>query len=445
MVFCCRSKDWRDKMQLYHIVFNNLRRRKAKMFFVLLGLVIGIATIVSVYGVVETMKTEMTKQVTEFGVNVVITPDSGGLTFSYGGITLPEIMYDVNQLTNEDLEQISLLPSQNMIRITAPKLMGMERLETGQQVTVVGAHLREEFLVKPWMRLGQIESMENDKNKIEASLSSGEASSEESTSEDKKTMDYEAIDLSREILEELNISDKDVIIGAVLAKNLSLKKGDTIKIADEVFNIYDTLLESGNIEDQQIFMNLSEAQELLNRPDEITVIEMAVDYLQGSEEALLAEISERLPDTHVTSLRQETLRQDEMLGRLVRFGTAISLIILLVGMLVVGLTMLSSVRERTREIGIFRAIGFQKKHITQMIVMEGTIISLIGGLIGFVAGMFIAGYIGPLIIESEMQVAWSPTLLVMALSVSVVIGVTASLYPAYKATKLDPVEALRFI
>ncbi|SET00636.1 ABC transporter permease [Anaerobranca gottschalkii] len=69
---------------LYLIVINNLRRRKMKMFLVLLGLIIGIATIVSVYGIVEVMKEEITRQFTEFGVNVIITPDSGGLTFSYG-------------------------------------------------------------------------------------------------------------------------------------------------------------------------------------------------------------------------------------------------------------------------------------------------------------------------------------------------------------------------
>ncbi|WP_069999993.1 ABC transporter permease [Cellulosilyticum sp. I15G10I2] len=432
-------------MQLYHIVLNNLRRRKAKMLFVLLGLIIGIATIVSVYGVVETMKTEMTRQVTEFGVNVVITPDSGGLTFSYGGITLPEIMYDVNELTSEDLDKINGLPSKEMVRVIAPKLIGMEMLETGQKVTVVGANLQEEFTVKPWLRIDTSEPM-SEVNRLDGEASSNEILENKAIDNaEKKEMDYEAIDLTREDITQLNLSDQEIIIGSVLAKSLGVSSGDTITIAGSELEVYATLLESGTIQDQQLFMNLPAAQSLLERPDKITVIEMAVDYFLGSEEALLTEIKEELPHTNVTSLRQETLRQDEMLTRLVRFGTAISILVLLVGMFVVGLTMLSSVRERTREIGIFRALGFRRKHITQMIIMEGTIISFIGGVIGFIMGMFIARYASPLFIGAEMQVAWRLDLLLIALGTSVIIGLISSLYPAYQAAKLDPVEALRFI
>ena len=414
-------------MQLYHIVLANLKRRKAKMFFVLLGLMIGIATIVSVYGVVETMKIEMTKQVSEFGVNVVITPDSGGLTFSYGGITLPEIMYDVNQLKTEDLEQMGKLPSKDMIRVVAPKLIGKKSLETGQKLTIVGADLQEEFLIKPWLRL---ENMELRSSKVQQM---GEE------------MDYEVLDLSREAIESLKVSNKEIIIGAELAKNLAITQGDTLTIEDTSFKVYAVLLESGTEQDQQVFMNLAAAQDLLGRPNEITVIEMAVDYFLGKEELLLAEISEKLPHANVSSLRQETLRQDEMLGRLIRFGTALSAIILLIGMLVVALTMLSAIRERTREIGIFRALGFRKKHITQIILLEGAIVSVIGGLIGFVVGMLIAAYVGPVLLGAKMQIAWRLDLLFISVTLSVIIGLLSSIYPAHKAANLDPVQALRFI
>lgn len=413
-------------MQLYHIVLANLKRRKAKMFFVLLGLIIGIATIVSVYGIVETMKIEMTKQVTEFGVNVVITPDSGGLSFSYGGITLPEIMYDVNQLTTEDLDELNKLPSKEMIRVIAPKLIGKKSLETGQKITIVGADLQEEFLVKPWLRL---ENMELESSKVDM----GEG------------MEYEALDLSREAIESLQVSNEEVIIGYALAKNLGIMQGDTLTIEDTSFKVYAILLESGTEQDQQVLMNLTAAQDLLDRPNEITVIEMAVDYFSGKEEVLLAELSEKLPHAQVSSLRQETLRQDEMLGRLIRFGTAISAIILLIGMLVVGLTMLSAIRERTREIGIFRALGFRKKHITQIILLEGAIVSVIGGLIGFVVGMLIASYVGPMLLGAKIQIAWRLDLLLISVILSVIIGLLSSIYPAHKAANLDPTQALRFI
>ncbi len=428
-------------MQLYHITINNLRRRKAKMFFVLLGLIIGIATIVSVYGVVETMKTEMTRQVSEFGVNVIITPDAGGLTFSYGGITLPEIMYDVEQLNTADVEAIDKLPSRNMIRVVAPKLLGVD-MHGEHKVIIVGANIREEFLVKPWLKIIDDTQLQ----KVEVNINEGTEKSNETNEEiNDKKMDFEAIDLTRQDLEELNLSNNQILIGSTVAATLKVTKGDVLTLSGQELEVYGVLSVSGTMEDQQIFMNLGAAQELLGRSDEITVIEMAVDYLSGSEEDLLSEINLALPNTRVTSLRQETLRRDEMLMRMVRFGIALSTLVLLVGMLVVGLTMSSSVRERTREIGVFRALGFRKSHIVKMIVMEGVSISIVGGFLGYFAGMFITGYAGPLLAGMEIQVPWRIDILFIAIGLAVVIGLLSSLIPAYQASKQDPVEALRFI
>jgi len=404
------------------------------MFFVLLGLAIGIATIVSVYGVVETMKAEMTRQVTEFGVNVVITPDAGGLTFSYGGIALPEIMYDVEQLTTEDVIAVEELPSRNMIRVVAPKLIGMNQHKS-HKVIVVGANLQQEFLVKPWLRI-----------KDEKYMPQVEEPKEETTeNENGKNMDFEAIDLTRQDLEQLNLSDQQVLMGSAVAASLKIQKGDFLTLSGQDMEVYGILAESGSIEDQQIFMNIQVAQEILDRPGEITVIEMAVDYMIGSEEALLLELNQALPHTNITSLRQETLRRDEMLVRLVRFGMTISVLVLLVGMLVVGLTMSNAVRERTREIGVFRALGFRKSDIAQIILMEGALISIIGGVLGFIGGMLIARYAGPIFAGMDILVPWRVDILLIAVGLAMMIGLLSSLYPAYKAANQDPVEALRFI
>lgn len=401
-------------MQLFNIIINNLRRRKSKMFFMLFGIVIGIATIVSVFNVVESMKAQMTKKVSEYGVNVVITPDSGGLTFSYGGILLPEILYDVEQLTNEDVEKIANLSSNDMIRITAPKLISVQMLEDGQKVTVIGGELKQEFQIKPWL------TIEN---------------------EDRSVMEQN----TRQDIDLIELSKNQIIIGNALANSLNVKTGDFIKISEKEFEIKFILSESGEAEDNQILMNLLTAQTLFDKPNEITAIDLSVDYVAGSEEVLLEQIKENLPHAQVSSLRQETLRRDEMLGRLVRFGVAISILIILIGMLVVGITMSGSVRERTREIGIFRAIGFRKSHIVKIILSEAVIISFIGGVLGYLVGNLIAGYAGPLLIGEAIQSQWSVMILFLSVGLSVVIGLISGIMPAIKAANLDPAEALRFI
>lgn len=416
-------------MQLYHIILNNIRRRKLKMIFVLFGMVIGIATMVSVYSLVDSMKREMTQKVSEFGVNMVIKPDSNGLTFSYGGITLPEIMYDVEQLNMDDVAQLNTLESKEMIRVVAPKLLGIGYLETGERVNIVGASIKEEFTVKPWLKFADINSQANQKQSIK----------------NEKEMDYENLDLLRQDLDIISLTDNQIIVGSILADSIKVKQGDKINISKKIYEVKYILSESGSVEDKQLIMNLSSAQNILGRPDEVTMIDMSVDYLKGSEESLLREIKEGLPNSQVSSQRQETLRQDSLLNRLVRFGVSLSIIVLLVGMMVISLTMSSAVRERTREIGIFRALGFRKSHIIKIIVYEGLIISLVGGFLGFIVGMIMANYAIPIFFENNIRVSWNILLLSLSIIISVVIGLLSSIYPALKASKLDPAEALRYI
>ncbi|KAF0091599.1 MAG: Uncharacterized protein FD141_1388 [Fusobacteria bacterium] len=415
-------------MQLYHIILNNLRRRKLKMLFILFGMVIGIATMVSVYSVVDSMKSEMTRKVSEYGVNVVITPNSDGLTFSYGGITLPEVMYDIEQLTMDDVNQLTQLQSKNMIRIVSPKLIGNGNLATGERVNIVGANIKEEFTVKPWLKIADDKSQQFKKKPV-----------------NNKEMDYEKLDLLRQDLEVLNLSDNQIIVGSAQAVTSKIVKGDILNISGRNYEVKFILSESGAMEDKQIFMNLASAQNLLSKPGEISMIDMSVDYLKGSEESLLSEIKEGLPNSQVLSQRQESMRQDDLLNRLVRFGVSLSIIVLLVGMLVISLTMSSAVRERTREIGIFRALGFRKSHIVKIIIYEGLIISVIGGVIGYLIGMLLANYAAPIFFDSDVQVTWNIFLFFISILISVVIGILSSLYPALKAAKLDPAEALRFI
>lgn len=418
-------------MQLHNIILNNLRRCISKMFFMLIGIVIGIATMVSVYNVIQAMQAQMTKQVSEFGVNVVITPDSGGLTFSYGGIILPEILYDVEQLTNEDVEAIENLESKNMIRIAAPKLISVETLNMDQTITVIGANLRQEFQIKPWLTIRNPESIE------ENVLKSFDSSDMEK--------DYTKIDINRQDLDLVDIKDNQVILGNGLAKALNIMEGDIINLSGNELEVVSILAESGEAEDNQILMNLASAQILLDKPEEITEIDISVDYNAGSEEVFLREIADKVPKAQVTSLRQETLRKDEMLGRIVRFGVAISILIFFIGMLVVGITMSGSVRERTREIGIFRALGFRKAHIIKIILSESVIMCFIGGIFGYIAGNLVSSYAIPLFIGEVIPMGWNAWILLGSVGISVMIGLVSGIIPALRAARLDPVEALRFI
>ncbi|MBS3983442.1 MAG: ABC transporter permease [Dethiobacter sp.] len=436
-------------MQLYHIALNNILRRKVKMLFVLLGLLIGIATMVSVYGVVEAMRTEMTRQVAQFGANVIITPDAGELTFSYGGITLPAVLFDVEQLTGEDVAAIENISLREAIRAVAPKLLGLAVAGGGhlgdanaQNVVVVGVNLQQEFMVKPWLRLRSAEEMQSDEQNTPERSNVPAA---DTVPEEEKEMDFAMLDLAREDLTRLVLSDEQILVGSTLAATLGVMEGDLLTLSGQEFQVFAVLKDSGSAEDEQILLNLSAAQALLGRPEQVTLIELAADFTLGSEEVLLSQLREALPNVEVTSLRQEALRRDEMITRLVRFGTSVSVLILFVGMLVVGLTMSGAVRERTREIGVFRAIGFRKSDVAKIILLEGLIVSVLGGMLGYFVGMAVAYYAGPLLANMSIQVPWRLEIFGLAVLLAILIGLLASIVPARQAAKLDPAEALRFI
>jgi len=400
-----------------------------KSIFIMLGLAIGIATIVSIYIVLETMKLEMTRQMTDYGANILITADRGELTFSYGGISIPGVLYDVEQLTTENLFAIDTIDSRPMIRAVVPKILGMIPVG-GETVIIAGSDLKSEFLIKPWLRI--VDFIPETKETIKGNDS-------------ESAMGGEKLNLNREDHTELELNKSEVILGSTVAYTLGLFPSNRIILNGQEFIVKAILEKNGTSEDDQVMMNLLEAQELLGLPNEITTIELAADYTIGSEDELLKQIRTILPDAKVTSLRKALLNRNEVINRLSYFGYSVSIFILFTGMLAAGLGMTTAVHERTREIGVFRAIGFRKSVIQKIIFLEGIMLSLVGGLVGFATGMFLARIIIPILSTIAPSVAWRFDILGISIVLSLIIGTIASVYPAKQASNLDPSDALRSI
>ena len=120
---------------------------------------------------------------------------------------------------------------------------------------------------------------------------------------------------------------------------------------------------------------------------------------------------------------------------------AIASISLLVGGIGIMNIMLASILERTREIGVRRAVGARQKDIVRQFLIEATMISLVGGLMGILVGFGMSGLIGWLAGWTTI-VTWIS--IVLAFIVSVSVGLIFGIYPARKAARLDPVEAIRY-
>ena len=148
-------------------------------------------------------------------------------------------------------------------------------------------------------------------------------------------------------------------------------------------------------------MNLETAQRLLGGTEEVTLMELAVDPEKVSKEKLLEEISKALPEAKVTSLRIAMLDRTEVVSRLARFGFSVSFVILLAGTAAAGIGLMSSVRTRTLEIGLIRAIGFRKAVIEKIIFLEGLFLSCLDGAVGFLLGSLLVSTVMPLATEES--------------------------------------------
>ena len=146
-------------------------------------------------------------------------------------------------------------------------------------------------------------------------------------------------------------------------------------------------------------------------------------------------------EVRINSAMEEMASIDSMLGGLSMVVGAIAAISLLVGGIGIMNIMLVSVTERTREIGIRKALGAQTRDIMIQFLIEAAAISAAGGAIGTALGISIVALGG---MAFGIGVVVKPTVVAMAVSFSAVVGLGFGLYPARKAAKKDPVEALRY-
>jgi len=234
----------------------------------------------------------------------------------------------------------------------------------------------------------------------------------------------------------------ELVAGAAAAETLHLQMGDYVRIAGRRFTVTGILRPTGAQDDDLLVADLGAVQDVLNKPGQITLVEIAVSYAQAPVHDVVTQLSAALPDAKVAAMQEAVESRMHAVDEFRRFSYAIIGVVVAIEILVVFLTMMGSVSERTHEIGVFRAIGFRRVHITWLIVVEAVIAGVIAGIVGYMAGMATTYAVLPLL-SRDADVAWIPLLGVVAVGLAVVIGAVASLYPALHAGKLDPTEALR--
>ncbi|MHB8172305.1 MAG: ABC transporter permease [Thermincolia bacterium] len=398
-------------MRLESIAINNLRRRKAKMLFLVVGMIIGITTIVALFTITKSMKIELGNKFDQIGANLLIMPKSDNLTLSYGGVPVSGVSFDVKKMDSSAMDKIRTIPEKESIAIVSPKLLGGIMVDD-KNALAIGVQFKNELRMKRWWK---INTEAGNPNQF----------------------------ITKPQLMQVKV--EEVLLGSELARRLSKQPGDTVSISGQKFQVGGVLHSLGSEEDNSVLMDLAVTQQILKKSNNLSMIEVSALCNTCPIEVIVDQISDVLPNTNVLAVKEAMEARKAVVDRFANFALVISVVVLFIGSLVVFLTMMGSINERTREIGIFRSIGFRKAHVVQIILTEAVIISVLGGIFGYLIGMVVASSTAPLIAQMELTIPWELNIAAGALGISVILGLLASIFPAYQAAKLDPSEALRFI
>ena len=383
-------------MKLHNISFNNLKRRKGKMIFLVLGLFIGIATIVTLMSITESMTHDIEDRLDQYGANIVMVPRSDNLALSYGGITMGGVNYQTIEFDEEKIPEIRTIENSKNLGLVAPKVLGAAKVR-GKDVLLMGVDFETEMQLKNWWQ-------------------------------------FEGAPPA---------APNELLIGSQTAVTYDLAVGDTLDIKGDDYTVTAILKPTGSSEDGIIVGDLHTFQNILGKEGKVSMVEIQAFCRDCPITELTLQISEKFPEAKVTGLRQAMMSKMQTVEMFKTFSYGIAVLVIFIGSLLVFVTMMGSVNERTREIGIFRAIGFRRGHVMQIILLEAMVVGLIGGLLGYLGGNAIAWVSLPLVVKSSSFAGLNYNLGGVSLLLAVALSLIASLYPAQKASKLDPSEALR--
>ena len=239
-------------------------------------------------------------------------------------------------------------------------------------------------------------------------------------------------------------NDNQVIMGDMAAQSLNKTVGDTITLSNQTFTIVGTY-ETGNFQDDRgIVMSLGKLQSLTGNTDMVSLI--LVKAANGTSSSTLADtIESKYPNELSTSTSLSGMERMNNGLEIIESGAwAVTLLALLIGGIVVVVTMVKSVVERTREIGVLKAVGWTNKRILAMIIGESVVLSLLAAVVGIIVGVGVVEIISSAHLIMGVEPAFSAGLFLEALAVAIFLGIVGGIYPAYRASRLSPTEALRY-
>lgn len=387
-------------MNLGKLVWRNLLRRRGRFIFTLAGVSVGMAAFVALMTIGQGLTGEIRKQAQGLGANLVVTP-KGWCAYEQISVLTGEQLPEAIPMS--ELEKIRAVPGVG----SAVPYLNEKTAFRNQPVPVIGIWTEQMRTLQKW------------------TVESGRY--------------FSAPD------------ERAVVIGAAIAKQFQLKPGDEFTVRGKPLPVIGVLHEAGTKDDIATFIPLPLAQQIYEVQDKVSFIAIQVTDLEQME-AVSLNIQE-LANVEVVSDKQLLASVLSIVGTVGAAMQAVAAVGVLAAAFGIVNTLLTAVYERRREIGILQALGSPRRTLFLAFMLESGLYGLLGGLLGAGLGVLGAYLFGPALTDNAFTASLrqSPTpaldeaTLIFTLAFSVGLALLAGLYPAYRAAKLSPMEAMRHV
>ena len=399
-------------MTISKLVLIELWKRKTQLISGLLAITLGIAVIVAIQSVSVVSEQNVARNLDNLGANILVLPQAASIDDYYTSDI------DAPTLPMEYVERIltsTIVGVDNM----SPKLTRRVKVEN-QSVVLTGILPKSEIASKPlWQSSGLVGA------ELKAACSPTQSANQSHGLEDEK--------LKRKAIDTLN--SNDCFAGSQVAKRLKLTANGRIYILGKELNVVKILPETGTVDDDRIFANLLDVQQLLGIENQVSAIEI-MGCCNAISEGLLGQLRNILPDTRVTTIGQIVATQIETNQLMKKVTLVMLIIIFFVGGISIGNYIWANVNERKREIGILRMMGAERGTIYKMFLLKALILGVAGGILGYLLGTFAGVILGPYLAGIIVKPVY--IYLLWSILLSVAISLAGSLFPTYLAAKFDP-------
>ena len=240
-------------------------------------------------------------------------------------------------------------------------------------------------------------------------------------------------------------NSSEAIMGKSFAETRNKTIGDTITIQGHEFKIVGEFETGSLLSDNSLYVSKEKLQEITGK-DHLTQILIKTNE-NVNDTKIADEIEDKYGEDLLTFTTEEQVQMMSQITSILDLVTyAISALAIIIGGIGIINTMIMAVYERTKEIGVLRAVGWKSRRILMMIIGETLVLTTLSAIVGIIGGIAISE-IGIRLIgnaNNAFSLAYHPETFITAFAVAIIVGVLGGIYPAYKASKLAPTEALRY-